>query len=72
MTFTMDLYQSSSYLQPYGPNDYPISIDVNDELHVGYKVLSNKASLLVFAENCWATPQPNPYSSPFYTFLQDG
>ena len=56
MTFTMDLYQSSSYLQPYGPNDYPISIDVNDELHVGYKVLSNKASLLVFAENCWATP----------------
>ena len=72
MTFTMDLYQSASYFQSYGPKDYPISVNLNDDLYVGYSVVSNEASLEVFAESCWATPKPNPYSMPKYIFIQDG
>ena len=72
MTFMMDLYTSASYLQPYGSKDYPINVNLNADLYIGYKVLSNKASLEVFAENCWATPQPSPYSTPYYTFIQSG
>lgn len=72
MSFSMNLYRSSSYLQSYSANDYPVSVDINDELHVGYRVLSNKASLEVFAESCWATAQPSPYSTPYYMFLKDG
>ena len=72
MTFAMDLYHSASYSHQYTDKDYPVGVDVDQLLHVGYKVESNNGMLDVFAERCWATPQPHPFTSPHYTFIERG
>ena len=72
MTFTMDMYHSASYSQQYGDKDYPVSVDVDQVLHVEYKVESNSGLLDVFAEKCWTTPQPHPLTSPHYIFIEKG
>ncbi|XP_031549144.1 ZP domain-containing protein-like [Actinia tenebrosa] len=71
-TFTMDLYQTSRYSTPYSPSAYPVVVYPNQPLWVQYEVKNTNADLVVFAENCRATPSNDPNASPQHVFLQRG
>ncbi|KAK3740322.1 hypothetical protein QZH41_008775, partial [Actinostola sp. cb2023] len=71
-TFSMNLFKSSEYKQPYTPVDYPVALSLNTPLWIQFAVKDTKVDLVVFAESCSATPSPDPNSSTKYVFLEQG
>ena len=71
ITFTFDVYDTSSYSTPYANGEFPVEVALNDYLYVEYSVKSS-AALVVFAETCKATPGPSFYSSPQYLLIDNG
>lgn len=71
LTFTFDVYKTSSYSTPYANGEFPVQVTLNDYLYFEYGVESS-ADLVVFATTCKATPGPSFYSSPHYLIIQNG
>ena len=71
LTFRLDFYRTAFYLTPYNDNDYPLTVPLNEYIHVKYSVESS-AGLVVMAENCRATKDGSYYSSPQYSIIQNG
>nr|XP_058952658.1 uncharacterized protein LOC131780054 isoform X2 [Pocillopora verrucosa] len=71
-TFTMDLFKTGRYLTPFSYNDYPITVNLRDQLFLQLAVQSHQSNLVLFVDTCKATPTPDPYSVPQYVFLQRG
>ena len=70
-SFNLQLYQDSSFTNPYPSEAYPIDVKLRDVLHFEADV-SAEQGLELFVESCVATPTNDPYSSPRYGFLEDG
>ena len=70
-SFNLQLYEDSSYINPYPPEAYPIDVELRDVLHFEANV-SAEPGLELFVETCVATPINDPQSSPQYEFLKDG
>lgn len=71
-TFTMDLFKTGRYLTAFSYNDYPITVNLRDQLFLQLAVQSHQSNLVLFVDTCKATPTPDPYSVPQYVFLQRG
>ncbi|XP_044184607.1 uncharacterized protein LOC114949673 isoform X9 [Acropora millepora] len=71
-TFTMDMFKTSNYYSPYGYNDYPITVNLQDRLFLQIAVKSHQSNLVVFVDTCRATPSTDPYAVPQYIFIQRG
>ncbi|XP_048587349.1 deleted in malignant brain tumors 1 protein isoform X2 [Nematostella vectensis] len=71
-TFTLDLFYSDAYQRPRGLADYPVPAVMDEPLHIQYSVKSTTGNLSVLADSCRATLTKEPYSSPFYTFIEKG
>lgn len=69
--FTFDIYRTSSYVQRYTTDQFPVQVPLNEDIHLQYTVEST-ADLVVMAKNCKATKSSDYYSSPQYTIIQDG
>ncbi|KAL9987824.1 hypothetical protein ACROYT_G002192 [Oculina patagonica] len=70
-TFRFNVYRSSAYSTPYNDNEFPVEMTLNDYMYFEYSVDSS-ADLVIMAENCRATKNPDFYSSPHYTIIENG
>ena len=70
-SFQLQLYHDETYTKPYAPEDYPVEVKVRDELYVEAEVFAEEG-LELFVETCVATTTVNPYSTPQYSFLENG
>ncbi|XP_035660461.1 uncharacterized protein LOC118404837 [Branchiostoma floridae] len=71
-TFSMKLYRSDRFSQPYAQADFPVEVTVKEDIYFGISVEAAVSGLVLFVENCKATPSPTPSSSTQYYILQDG
>ncbi|CAH1253243.1 OIT3 [Branchiostoma lanceolatum] len=71
-TFSMNLYSSDGFVQPYTQADFPVEVTINDNVYFGVSVEAAVSGLVLFVENCKATPSSNPEDSTQYYFIQDG
>lgn len=69
-TFTMDMYKTNQYLEPY--DSYPVEKKLNEKIHLEVKVKSNDSKLVLIPERCWATPSQDPEDSKFFAFIDKG
>ncbi|XP_035667610.1 uncharacterized protein LOC118410178 [Branchiostoma floridae] len=71
-TFSMSLYPSDGFTQPYGQADFPVEVTISDNVYFGVSVEAAVSGLVLFVENCKATPSSNPDDSTQYYIIQDG
>jgi len=71
LTFKIDFYKGSSFDTPYSQEDYPLEVELNDDVFIGYSVESS-ADLTIMAVTCKATKDGSFYSWPQYTIIQNG
>ncbi|KAI8480943.1 hypothetical protein Bbelb_413160 [Branchiostoma belcheri] len=71
-TFSMKLYPSAGFTQPYTSTDFPVEVTINEDVYFGVSVDTSVSGLVLFVENCKATPSSNPDDSTQYYFIQDG
>ncbi|XP_066272435.1 uncharacterized protein [Branchiostoma lanceolatum] len=71
-TFSMNLYSSDGFVQPYTQADFPVEVTINDNVYFGVSVEAAVSGLVLFVENCKATPSSNSEDSTQYYFIQDG
>ena len=70
-TFKMDIYRTSAYLTPYYGYEYPVTLELNEDMYVQFSVESS-ADLVVMALNCRATKDGNFSSTPKYDIILNG
>ncbi|XP_035676197.1 uncharacterized protein LOC118415601 [Branchiostoma floridae] len=71
-TFSMNLYRSDRFSQPYGQADFPVEVSVNEDLYFGISVEAAGSGLVLFVDNCRAMPSSTPGGSTEYYIIKDG
>ncbi|CAH1253105.1 HSD17B6 [Branchiostoma lanceolatum] len=97
-TFSMNLYRSDGFSQPYAQSDFPVEVcmnlyaqsnfpvevcvnlyaqsdfpvAVNDDVYFGISVEAAVSGLVLFVDNCKATPSSTPGGSTEYYIIKDG
>ncbi|XP_066271748.1 uncharacterized protein [Branchiostoma lanceolatum] len=71
-TFSMNLYHSEAYLRPFEQSEFPVKVTVNHMLHFGVAVASDVSGVVLFVENCKATPTSNYNDAKQYFIIRDG
>ncbi|CAH1264418.1 OIT3 [Branchiostoma lanceolatum] len=71
----MNLYAQSDFpveicMNPYAQSDFPVV--VNDDVYFGISVEAAVSGLVLFVDNCKATPSSTPGDSIEYYIIQDG
>ena len=69
-TFLMEMYPTDAYDTPY--DTYPVQKDLNEEMYLEVKVLSNDSKLVLFPDKCWATPSSDPDDEKSFAFIENG
>ncbi|XP_078682455.1 uncharacterized protein LOC144916927 [Branchiostoma floridae x Branchiostoma belcheri] len=71
-TFSMNLYHSEAFLRPFEQTEFPVKVTVNHMLHFGVAVASEVSGVVLFVENCKATPTSNHDDARQYFIIRDG
>ena len=70
LTFSMDMYKTEHYQNPY--KSYPVWVHIKDTMYLEVKVISNESQLVLFPLKCWATPTNDSKKGESYRFIYDG
>nr|AGE48275.1 zona pellucida domain-containing protein 1 [Branchiostoma belcheri] len=68
--FSFDFYTDNTFSTAF--TSYPVSYHPNQEMFIGVHLVSTNTDLVLFADNCKATPGVEWDSSPSYTIRQNG
>ena len=69
----MNIFPDDDFLSPYTKKDFPVEIKLRKELFVEVSVDTEDSRLEILAEECFATPDPDPNNEVLrYTFIQYG
>ena len=69
----MNVFPDNRYLSPYKKREFPVRVPLRKILYVQVSVDTDDRRLAILAEECFATPDPNPNKpGPKYTFIKDG
>ena len=69
----MKIFPDSRFLFNYKKKDFPLYVPLRAVLYVEVSVRTEDTRLRIFAEECFATPDPDPNKPGFkYTFIKDG
>ncbi|XP_078580670.1 uncharacterized protein LOC144864464 [Branchiostoma floridae x Branchiostoma japonicum] len=71
-TFSMNLYHSEAFLRPYDQNEFPVKVAINHMLYFSVAVDSQATGVVLFVENCKATPTFNHDDALQYFIIRDG
>ncbi|XP_078378574.1 ZP domain-containing protein-like [Oculina patagonica] len=71
-TVVLELYRSSRYVKPYGPEDYPLSLKLRQQMYFQGRVDSNDKRLSILVDKCFATPTSDENNPKRYEILSDG
>ena len=68
----MKIFLNNKFLIHYKKKDFPVQVPLRKELFVEVSVDTEDSRLEILAEECFATPDPNPHQSGLsYTFIKD-
>lgn len=69
----MKIFPTNKFIFPYRKEDFPIYVPLGKVLYIEVSVDSKDTRLAVLAEECFATPDPNPNKPGLrYTFIKNG
>lgn len=69
----MKIFPDNRFLVHYKKKDFPLYVPLRAELFVEVSVRTEDARLRILAEECFATPDPDPNKPGLkYTFIKDG
>ena len=69
----MKIFPDKRFLGQYQKSDFPLHVSLRAPLYVEVSVKTEDKRLLIFAENCFATPDSDPNGPGVkYEFIQDG
>ena len=69
----MSIYPDGKYVGFYTKKDFPLIVPPRKKLFVQVRVDSEDKRLTILADECFATPDVNPYNPGLkYTFIKDG
>ena len=69
----MKIFPNNKFLVHYEKKDFPVHLPLRKELFVEVSVDTEDDTLAILAEECFATPDPNPDKSGLsYIFIKDG
>ena len=69
----MKIFPDDKFLGHYKKNDFPVEVKLRQELYVEVSVDTDDSRLEILAEECFATPDPDPNNDVLrYTFIKDG
>lgn len=71
LTFKMDLFNTSDYIRPINSSG-PIAIGLQQILYFELKVIPSLNNLLLFIEECFATPGPTLDHPVRYNLIRNG
>eukprot|EP00057_Strongylocentrotus_purpuratus_P019386 XP_011673860.1 PREDICTED: uncharacterized protein LOC754003 [Strongylocentrotus purpuratus] len=69
--FALDIYRDEDFEEKYLEDDYPVDMDLNDDLYFGASVPSQDGTLDLSITRCVATPS-NSYNDDQYVFIEEG
>ena len=68
----LGVFKDAAYTRPYGDQNFPVGVKVNQRVYLQLSVDSKDPRLAVLAQRCHATPDPNPNSTLQYDLILDG
>ena len=68
--FKIDMYQTDKYISSY--SNFPVKVHVGERIFLQVKLRSNNTDLLLFVDNCKATPTVDPNDPSAYPLIKDG
>ena len=72
-TLQMNIFRDNRFLDNYEKEDFPLEVTLRQQLFVEVSVETEDSRLEILAEECFATPDPNPNNDVLrYTFIKDG
>ncbi|XP_063955536.1 ZP domain-containing protein-like [Lytechinus pictus] len=69
--FSLDIFKDGNFRDKYADSEYPVDVDLNEELYLGASVLSQERSLDVSIKSCVATPSAS-FNDEQWTIIRDG
>ena len=69
----MKIFPDHKFLGHYKKKDFPVQVKLRQELYVEVSVVTDDSRLEILAEECFATPDPDPNNAVLkYTFIKYG
>ncbi|XP_041464835.1 sushi, von Willebrand factor type A, EGF and pentraxin domain-containing protein 1-like isoform X2 [Lytechinus variegatus] len=70
--FSLDIFKDSGFLEKYADSEYPVDVELNEDLYFGASVPSQDGSLDLAIKGCVATPSAS-YNDKQWTIIgEDG
>nr|XP_054757315.1 ZP domain-containing protein-like [Lytechinus pictus] len=69
--FALDIYRDEGFEEKYLEEDYPVDMDLNDDLYFGASVPSQEGTLDLSITRCVATPSSS-FNDDQFLFIDDG
>ncbi|XP_039599096.1 CUB and zona pellucida-like domain-containing protein 1 [Polypterus senegalus] len=71
-TFVFEFYESSDYRSIISPSEYPIEVDLGEMMYMEISVDSPLDNIMLFVQDCRATPHDDPSDPTYYDIITDG
>ncbi|RDD36756.1 Oncoprotein-induced transcript 3 protein [Trichoplax sp. H2] len=71
LTFKMDIFNTTDYQNPIN-SSAPIVVELQQVLYFEIKIIPPQKNLILFVEQCFATPEPTLNQSIRYNIIQNG
>ena len=71
-TLELSLFHDKEYQKPYGIDEYPVPVTINEPLYVQASANIKDSWLEVEADMCYATPTPNRDDLTKYYLIRNG
>ncbi|KAG2462878.1 ZPP protein, partial [Polypterus senegalus] len=71
-TFVFEFYESSDFTSIIDPSEYPIEVELGEMLYMGISVDSLLDNIMLFVQDCRATPHDDPNDPTYYDIISDG
>ncbi|XP_013402458.1 ZP domain-containing protein [Lingula anatina] len=75
LTFSLEQYHGVQFKVPYQPDDYPLSVDLKDQIYIRLGVrlaAANMSGMALRADSCKATSSLSPFSSEAVKLIDNG
>ncbi|XP_039591207.1 cell wall protein DAN4-like [Polypterus senegalus] len=71
-TFVFEFYDSSNFTSIIDPSEYPIEVELGQMLYMSISVESQLDNIVLFVQDCRATPHDDPNDPTYYDIISDG
>ena len=71
MTMSMSLFKSSLFNDKFITREFPVTVDMSDNLYVELSVTNSSDGVLLSPQHCYATLTENPEDDFRYSIFKD-